>query len=52
MYYHGIKHRGTTPRIILSIDIKKSALREFAIDFVERPYLSLPEKLFPIIQDW
>jgi hypothetical protein len=52
MYYHGIKHRGTTPRIILSIDIKKSALREFAIDFVERPYLSLPEKPFPIIQDW
>jgi len=52
MYYHGIKHRGTQPRIILSIDIKKSALRAFAIDFVERPYLSLSEKPFPIIQDW
>lgn len=52
MYLHGIKHRGTTPRIIMTFDIKKSAIREFAIDYVERPFVSDVDKPFPTIHEW
>lgn len=52
MYFHGIKHRGTKPRIILAIDIKKTAIQEFAINFVERPFIPVAHKPFPVIHDW
>jgi len=52
MYFHGIKHRGSNPRIILSIDIKKSALQDFAINFVDRPFVTSKEKTPPTIFEW
>jgi hypothetical protein len=52
MFFHGIKHRGHTPRIILSIDIKKEAVRDFAINFIERPFVSSKEKTPPTISEW
>jgi hypothetical protein len=52
MYFHGIKHRGTQPRIILAVDIKKSAIQEFAINFVERPFIPVAQKPFPVIHEW
>jgi hypothetical protein len=52
MCFHGIKHRGHNPRIILSIDIKKEAVRDFAINFVERPFVSSKEKTPPTISEW
>ena len=52
MYLHGIKHRGTNPRIILAIDIKKSAIKDFAIDFVQRPFVPVVKKSFFTLHDW
>lgn len=52
MYFHGIKHRGSDPRIILSIDIKKELLRDFAVNFTERPFISSKEKTPPLIVEW
>ena len=52
MYFHGIKHRGTRPRIVLAVDIKKTTLQDFAIDFVERPFIPDAQKPFPVIYDW
>jgi hypothetical protein len=52
MYLHGIKHRGTNPRIILTVDIKKTVMKDFAIDFVQRPFVPVVNKTFPTINDW
>jgi len=52
MVYHGMKHKGETPRIILSIDIDKEPLRDFAINFVERPFVTSKLKTPPTIEEW
>lgn len=51
-YYHGIKHNGTTPRIVLVIDIKKSLLRDYAIDWIERSFVPRAERTPPKILNW
>lgn len=52
MVFHGMKHNGERPRIILSIDINKDVLRDFAINFVERPFLINTLKVPPTIEEW
>lgn len=51
-YFHGIKHSGTTPRIVLVIDIKKSLLKEHAINWPNRPFIPRLERTPPQIINW
>jgi len=51
-FFHGIKHNGTTPRIILVIDIKKTLLKEHAINWPCRPFVPRVERTPPDILDW
>ncbi len=47
--YHGIKHDGTQPRIIIAIDIKKSVLQEYAIGWEEREFVPRHFRTPPLI---
>jgi hypothetical protein len=51
-YFHGIKHRGTKPRIVLVIDIKKSLLKDFAINWHEREFVPRVDRIPPTIENW
>jgi hypothetical protein len=51
-YFHGIKHNGTTPRIVLVIDIKKSLLKEYAINWPSREFVSRANRIPPQILNW
>ena len=50
--YHGIKHRGTRPRIIVAIDIKKIALYKHAINWERRAFIPKLERTLPVIKEW
>lgn len=54
MVYHGIKHDGTRPRIILSIDIAKSKMEQYALPYNKREFvpLDLRKKSLPKILNW
>ena len=51
-YFHGIKHNGTIPRIILAIDIKKSLLKEHAINWPSREFVPRANRIPPQILNW
>jgi hypothetical protein len=50
--YHGIKHRGTKPRIIIAIDVKKTALYKYAINWERRAFIPRLERTVPVIKEW
>jgi hypothetical protein len=51
-YFHGIKHTGSKPRIILVIDIKKDLLKEFAVNWPDRPFIPRAQRTPPSIINW
>lgn len=51
-YFHGMKHLGSEPRIILVIDFKKDLLKEFAINWPDRPFIPRNQRIPPTIKDW
>lgn len=51
-YFHGIKHTGTKPRIVLVIDIKKSLLKEHAINWPSREFVPRINRIPPQILNW
>jgi hypothetical protein len=38
-YYHGIKHGGTNPRSVLVIDVEKSFMKPYAINWPDRKFI-------------
>jgi hypothetical protein len=51
-YFHGIKHQGTNPRIVLVIDIKKDLLKPYAINWPDRPFVPRTMRTPPEILNW
>jgi hypothetical protein len=51
-YFHGIKHLGTKPRIVLVVDIKKSLLQKYAINWPDRPFVPRLDRRPPSIVNW
>lgn len=51
-YFHGIKHNGTRPRIVLVVDIKKSLLMDHAINWTNRPFVPRLDRSPPNIVNW
>lgn len=55
--YHGIKHNGTIPRTVLIIDILKSVMRDYVINYptprwYEDPFVSRHDRVPPVITNW
>jgi hypothetical protein len=51
-YFHGIKHNGTKPRIVLVIDVKKSLLKQYAINWSSREFVPRLNRTPPQILNW
>jgi hypothetical protein len=51
-FFHGIKHNGVKPRIVLAIDIHKSIMKEHAINWPNRPFIPRKERVPPKIINW
>jgi hypothetical protein len=51
-YFHGIKHNGTKPRIVLVIDIKKDLLKPYAKNWPDREFIPRLERTPPKILNW
>ena len=51
-FFHGIKHNGVRPRIVLVIDIKKDLLKQHAINWTDRPFVPRLSRMPPGIVNW
>ena len=50
--FHGTKHTGDEPRIIMLVDILKSAVQPYAKHWPVRENIPRNKRTIPTIQDW